>query len=235
MAAFFDKLSALYREFGPAAGSLYLADRLLQSVSPSMRIFVYELMVQPIQHTSHRELRALKAFEYREIRPGDAELAAMPVPRAVIDARFEQGAICLGTFKQQRFVGYMWFAFKSYEEDEVRCTYALVPSSESVFDFDLYIFPEFRMGLAFVAIWQGGIAFLMSRGVRQSFSRLTRFNVASRRAHQHLGWKLVARAVTLRLWRFECMATTIYPYLSLSMTRRPRLELRADVLRSASG
>ena len=51
MPAFFDKLSALYREFGPAAGSLYLADRLLQSVSPSMRIFVYELMVQPIQHT----------------------------------------------------------------------------------------------------------------------------------------------------------------------------------------
>jgi hypothetical protein len=229
------KLSALFREFGPVAGSLYLADRLLQSVSPSMRIFVYELMVQPIQHTAYKEMRALKAFEYREIRAGDPELAAMPVPREVIESRFEQGAICVGTFKQGRFIGYMWFAYSSYEEDEVRCTYALVPPAESVFDFDFYIFPEFRLGLAFVAIWQGGIAFLISRGVRQSFSRLTRFNVASRRAHQHLGWKLVARAVTVRLWRFECMATTIYPYLCASVTRRPRLELRADVLRTPSG
>jgi hypothetical protein len=230
----FGKLRALFREFGPVAGSLYLADRLLQRLSPDTRIFVYELMVQPIQHTAYREMRALKAFEYREIQAGDPELAAMPVPREVLETRFKQGAICLGTFKRGRFVGYMWFAYSSYEEDEVRCTYALAPSSESVFDFDFYIFPEFRLGLAFVAIWQGGITFLMGRGVRQSFSRLSRFNVASRRAHDHLGWRLVARAITLRLWRFECMATTIYPYLSASLTRRPRLELRADVLRTPS-
>jgi hypothetical protein len=224
------RLSAAFREFGAVAGGLYLTDRLLRGLSPSMRVFVYELMVQPIRDTSYSGMRAIKAFEHREIRAGDPELVAMPVPSEVIAARFRQGAICFGTFKQERFAGYIWFAFSSYEEDEVRCTYSLVPASESVFDFDLYIFPEFRLGVAFVALWQGAIAFLSNRGIRQSFSRLTRFNVASRRAHAHLGWMLVARAVVLRLWSLECMAATVYPYLSVSVARRVRLELRADVL-----
>jgi hypothetical protein len=187
-------------------------------------------MVQPIRDTSYSGMRAIKAFEHREIRAGDPELASMPVSTDVIEARFKQGAICLGTFKRGTFVGYIWFAFSSYEEDEVRCTYSLVPAGESVFDFDLYIFPKFRLGIAFVAIWQGAIAFLKNRGVRQTFSRLTRFNVASRRAHEHLGWKLVARAVTLRLWRLEYMTTTVYPYQSITIAGRTQLELRADVL-----
>ena len=224
------RLSAPFREFGPISGCLYVADRLLQRISPNTRIFVYELMVQPIRDTSYTGMRAIKAFEHREIRAGDPALASMPVPREVIEARFKQGAICLGTFKQDVFVGYIWFAFASYEEDEVRCTYSLVPAGESVFDFDLYIFPEFRLGVAFVAIWQGAIAFLRDRGVRQSFSRLTRFNVASRRAHQHLGWKLVARAVTLRLWRLEYMTATVSPYQSVTIAGRTQLQLRADVL-----
>jgi hypothetical protein len=228
------KLLSPFKQFGFAAGLLYVADRLLGSFSRRTRVFVYELMVQPIPDQPYTGMRAIRAFDHREIKRGDPELASMPAPAHVIDARFAQGAICVGTFKQGKFVGYIWLAFDTYEEDEVRCTYVLLPANQSVFDFDLYIFPEFRLGLAFVAIWQNAVALLRSRGVRHSFSRLTRFNLASRTAHAHLGWKLVARAVTLKLWSFECMITTLPPYVSLSLRRRPRLALRADVLQRVS-
>ena len=72
-------------------------------------------------------------------------------------------------------------------------------SEDSVFDFDFYIYPEHRMGLAFVALWNGANAFLSSRGIRfPTFSRLTRFNTA-RIAHRHFGWKHVGRALFLQL------------------------------------
>jgi hypothetical protein len=73
---------------------------------------------------------------------------------------------------------------------------------------------------------------LRSRGINFSYSRLTRFNLASRRAHARLGWKRVGSALFLRAWRIEVMAATIFPYVSLSPgeSQRVRLELRPDVL-----
>jgi hypothetical protein len=101
-----------------------------------------------------------------------------------------------------------------------------------VFDFDFYLFPEHRMGLGFVGLWNGANAFLNRRGVHHTFSRLTRFNVASRRAHQHLGWKVVGRALFLQAWRIEIMLATLFPYVHISATKsgRVRLALRPDVL-----
>jgi len=224
------RLLAPFNEFGLGAGFLYLVDRLLNALSPSARLFVYELMVQPTDMPEVR-IRALQGFRSREIKPGDTELTAMPVSSAVIESRFAQGAICLGTFKQHRFIGYIWLCFRSYDEDEVRCRYSLLPPEESVFDFDLYIFPESRLGLAFLAIWQNTSALLRSRGVLYSFSRVTRFNLASRRAHAHLGSMRIGRAVFLKLYQVECMASTVFPYVSLSLAaHRPQLRLRADVL-----
>ena len=232
-----DRILAPFREFGPGAGALYLADRVLSALSPSTRVFVYEFMVQPITDEPVPQVRAPQAFETREIGSGDAERAAMPPSADIIDSRFAQGAICLGTFKQDRFVGYIWIRYGSHDEDEVRCRYVLEPAAESAFDFDLYIFPEHRLGLAFVAIWQNAIAALRSRGIRYSYSRLTRFNLASRRAHAHFGWRCVGRALFLKLWRLELMVGTVVPYAYLSFGGQgPKLQLRPDALdRSPSG
>ena len=105
-------------------------------------------------------------------------------------------------------------------------------ADRSVFDFDFYLFPDYRLGLGFVALWNGANQFLQTRGIRYTFSRLTRFNVASRRAHAHLGWKCVGRALFLKAWRVELMLATIAPFtfLSWSGRQRPRLRLRPDVL-----
>ena len=95
----------------------------------------------------------------------------------------------------------------------------------SVFDFDFYLFPEHRMGLAFAALWNGANAFLSRNGIRYTFSRLTRFNVASRRAHQHLGWKLVGRALFLQLGRFEMMLATLAQFVTFSVAAAQRVRL----------
>ncbi len=227
-----DKLTSPFREFGLFAGLLYAIDRGLYRLSPHTRLYFYELLVQPIPEGPLLADRYAKAFEIREIKRGDPEIAIMPARAAIKELRFAQKAICLGLYQKVKFLGHIWFCFGSYEEDEVRCTFVLPQGEEAVFDFDLYLFPEHRMGLGFVAIWNGANEFLRRRGVRFSFSRLTRFNLASRRAHKHLAVKTVGRAFFLQAWFVEFMVATIPPYLHLSLSKsnRVRLALRPDIL-----
>lgn len=221
-----------FKEFGPLAGLLYAIDRLLSALSPGLRLFAYDLMVQPIAGAPLLERRSGSSLLVRQIQAGDAELAQMPVPPAVIQARQEQDATCLGVFKQGTMIGYMWFCERRYREDEVRCDYLLEPAAQSVFDYDFYILPQHRMGRGFAALWDGANQHLGARGMRFTFSRVSRFNTASRRAHQHLGAVRVGRVAFLRLWSAQLMAATVHPYAHLSITERARVQvtLRPDAL-----
>ncbi len=226
----FPKLLGAIREFGLVAGLLYATDRFFQRLSSSLRLHAYRFMVQPITEKPLLPARFARRLEIREIRRGDPEVALMPARPEIKESRFAQDAICLGAFQNGQFMGYIWFRFGAYEEDEVRCTYLPAPEGQSIFDFDLYIFPEHRLGIAFAGIWDGANQYLRKRGVKFTFSRLTQSNYASRRAHDHLGWKEVGRAVFLQAGRLEVMAATVFPYLNLSLGKRVRLKLRADVL-----
>ncbi len=226
------KLISPFKEFGSFGGAQYLIDRALSSISPNLRLFSYDLMVQPISDKPLLPVSLTKFLDLREIKRGDSELGLMPVPAEIIEFRFKQKALCLGLFQKGKFVGYMWFCFEVYVEDEVRCTYLLNPKQKSVFDFDLYLFPEHRLGLGFLGLWAGANKFLVKRGIHYSFSRLTRFNLASRKAHDHLGWKQVGQAYFLKMWCVECMISTISPYIGVSLRNsgRNRLELCPDAL-----
>ena len=173
------KLALPFREFGPVSGFTYLADRAFSRVSSGLRVFDYDLMVQPVLDEPLIPVRFSKKFEIREIKREDPELDRFPVPPGILALRFEQSAICLGAFQEDTFIGYIWFCFRSYNEDEVRCTFVVTPEDGAVFDFDIYLFPDHRFGLGFAAIWNGANRFLRERGVRMSFSRVSRFNVAS--------------------------------------------------------
>ena len=226
------KIVGPFREFGAVLCLLYSIDRLLSSFSPEVHLYVYELIVQPITDRPLLPARLNKQLEIREIKAGDPELALMPVRPEVMRARLAQNAICLGAFAKGAMIGYMWFCSRSYDEDEVRCTYFMTPADVSVFDFDFYLFPEHRMGLGFVALWNGANEYLSRQGILYTFSRLTRFNVASRRAHQHLGGKVVGRVLFLQAWRLEIMLATLFPYVHVSIAKsgRVQLTLRPDAL-----
>jgi hypothetical protein len=189
-------------------------------------------MVQPIHDKPLLPSHLGKHLEVREVKPGDPELDLLPIRPQIRESRFAQNAMCLGAFQRGRLIGAMWFCFETYREDEVRCTYIVRPSEEAVFDFDFYIFPEHRLGIAFIGIWNGANAFLQTRGIKYTFSRLTRFNLASRRAHAHLGWRLVGRALFLQAWCLEIMIATLFPYIHMSVrkSRRVRLTLRPGAL-----
>lgn len=219
------RITGPFREFGAIVGLLYAIDRVLSTLSPRLRLHVYELMVQPITGKPLMPRRFTTQLVIRQIKAGDPEIARMPVRPDVMAERLRNEATCLGAFKDSVLIGYMWFCSPSYEEDEVRCTYTVNPAQSSVFDFDFYLFPEYRLGLGFVALWNAANEFLAERGVRYTFSRLTRFNLASRRAHRHLGWKLVGRAWFLKAWRVEVMLASIAPFVHVGVMRRSRVRL----------
>src|SRR5271157_3719662 len=220
------KLSSPFKEFGCFAGLIYAVDRILQRLSPNLRLYFYELLVQPIPEGRLLPSRLSKALEMRQIASGAPEIAHMPARPEIKELRFKQSAICLGAFQKNQFIGHIWFCFNAYDEDEVRCTFILPEGNQAVFDFDLFLFPEYRMGLGFVGIWNGANEFLRSRGVKCSFSRLTRFNRASRRAHMQLGARRVGRVFVLRAWPVEFMVATVAPYIHLSLRKQDRVCLK---------
>lgn len=230
----FDKFLTNFRLFGVVGGLIYTLDRLLSRLSTKSKLYYYELMVQPIHNSPLLPESLSKSLTLKEIYRGDPEILHMPRPSELIDFRFDQGARCLGLYQDKDFIGYMWFSAGSYLEDEVRCHYVLDPALESVFDFDIFLFPEHRMGLGFVGMWNEVNKFLCKANIHYTFSRLTRFNLPSRQAHVHLGWKRLGQALFLQLGSVEFMFATVSPYVSLTFkpSQRVKLQLNADVLLS---
>lgn len=227
------RLAGPFREFGAVAGSLYMMDRALRSLSSHLGLQVYEFMVQPIGGKPLLPPNLSKNLTVRPILQGDPEVDEMPAREDIKAKRFEQGAQCLGTYRKGQLMGYMWYARDRHEEDEVRCDYVLAEPATSVFDFDFYVFPQHRLGVGFLGVWHGANETLSAQGVRYTFSRLTRFNTASRRAHAHLGWKRLGSGVFLQAWGIEVMVSTLAPYLAFTLAPQQRvtLSLRPDVLR----
>jgi hypothetical protein len=218
------RVASPFREFGAGAGFLYTLDRALSRVSSQLRLHVYELVCQPVGDMPFVG-RKLAPLAIREIDADDPAVAFMPVRPEIMRERRTQKATCLAAFRNDSLVGYMWFCRPEYQEDEVRCTYVLDSPATSVFDFDFYLLPEHRMGTAFARLWTGVNEHLRAQGVDATYSRLTRFNLESRRAHAHLGAKRVGRALFLKLGKLEIMFATLSPYLSVSLKRRVRLTL----------
>ena len=214
MRTWFFKIAGVFRDFGSVGGIVYLADRALSALSPDCRLHFYELMVQPITGKPLLAGKFSAQLETRVIRAGDPEIALMPVRPEIMAARLRQQATCIGAFKRGAMIGYMWFCEKSeLRVDEVRCTYVLASLQNSVsISISTYSRSiEWVWGLSHC----GTVERIPERPRhRYTFSRLTRFNVASRRAHQHLGWKVVGRALFLQLGRLELMgmATRVFPY-----------------------
>jgi hypothetical protein len=222
----FRRLISPFQEFGLLCGSLYTLDRLLSRLSPHLRVLVYELMVQPISPTPILPPRLARKLAVRVLERGDPDLSAVIAPESTQRTRFAQDAICLATYSDGRLIGYVWLSFDRYEEDEARCTFVVNPAGKAAFDFDLVVLPEYRMGLGFAGLWHSTNDYLRSRGITCTFSRLTRFNLASRRAHARLGSRRVGQAVIFKFWSVEIIASTIAPYIYISANPRSRAPMK---------
>jgi hypothetical protein len=233
-ARLFQRLASPFREFGWAAGSLYLVDRLLRTVSPRLGLQVYEFMVQPIGGKPLLPPSLCKNLSVQPIDETSPEVARMPAREEIKAQRFRQGARCLGTYRKGELLGYLWYAKDRHQEDEVRCDYVLADAATSVFDFDLCVMPKHRMGLGFLGLWHGANVALAEQGVRHTYSRMTRFNLPSRRAHVRLGARRIGAAVFLQAWGVELMFSTMAPYLALTVGVNQRVKLTLASKRSAT-
>ncbi|NUZ05186.1 GNAT family N-acetyltransferase [Piscinibacter koreensis] len=217
------KLRALFGELGVGAGSVYLLDRVLRKISHRCGVYLYELVVQPIGDKPLLPPRLSKNIRFHEIAEHDADMQRLLARPEIKVSRFAQGAVCLGVYRLDVLIGHVWFCFGRYEEDEVRCDFRL-PAPGDAWDFDLYVFPEHRMGIGFMAVWDAAFAYLRERGVARSFSRVNRFNLASRRAHARLGSRPVGSALFVKLGHTELTLSSAAPFVGL--TRRRRLALQ---------
>ena len=225
------RISKPFKEFGLVAGALYSIDWLLRKLSPRLALHVYEIMAQPIADHPLLPANLAKGLTFHEIGSAHPDIHRMPARPEVKTARFAQGARCLGAYRKGELIGYMWWCRDVYEEDEVRCTYVLADPDQSVFDFDFYVLPERRMGISFLAVWQGANQEFHSRGVTYTFSRMTRFNLASRRAHMRLGARRVGRALFLKIATVQVMLADMRPYVGISLTRESRTRLHVGTPR----
>jgi hypothetical protein len=219
------RLTSPFREFGGLAGALYIGDRLLQRLSPALGLYFYEFVVQPVSAKPLLPAGLSRNLSAAEIGPGHPDLALMPARSEIKQQRFEQGARCVATYRKGELIGYLWYATPRYHEDEVRCTYVLDDAARSVFDFDVYVMPSQRAGIAFSGIWQNANQHLASQGIAFSFSRVSRFNLASRRAHARLGARTLGWGVFLRLGPLELMTSSLAPYVSMTLGRHRRVTL----------
>lgn len=221
------RLIGPFRELGLWAGTLYTVQYVLRPLHKVAALFVYDLVEQPVAPAPSLPARYLAQVRWLEVGPDSPELALMPPAAAVKALRFKQGARCIAVYRKSDFIGYVWFCFKQYEEDEVRCTYQLARPAVSAFDFDFYIFPAFRLGRAFATLWDSANEFLRSNGVEHTYSRISRFNLASRQAHARLGARVVGQALFLRVGPFELSWSALsgFPPLRLTMTQRVGMRL----------
>jgi hypothetical protein len=167
---------------------------------------------------------------YRELAPDSAEVEAMPALPAIKINRFTQGAVPLGVYRKEDLLGYVWFGKERYQEDEVRCTYSLKSPIDAVFDFDLVVLPAHRLGLGFAALWHCANQYLGERGVRTTFSRISRFNTASLRAHGRLGAVRLGTLLFIHAGAAQIMLGTVRPHFAAGIHRHsgPEVPLGTD-------
>lgn len=138
-----------------------------------------------------------------------------PRPEPVVRARFAQGARSLSAWRNGRLAGFLWLVPRAYQEDEVRAGYRLV-SPHSVWDFDVWVHPDERLGWVFPRLWEAARAQLRERGIRWTCSRISAFNPASLRAHARIGIVPLGEALFVRCGEWQWMFATLAPYFHLS-------------------
>lgn len=182
------KLKRLVKEMGMLDTLFYLIERTLRLVTLSKcKLIRYLIVAQPVAESPILHPKRGIKIKVKEVKLGDLIIKEFPVPLRVIEERYARGARCLAATQDGDFVGYCWFITNEYMEDEVRLRYILPKGVLSVWDFDVYISPKYRMGFAFMRLWDEVFSLFRTENIKYTYSRISAFNPASRASHKRLG------------------------------------------------
>lgn len=223
------KLRRAAGEMGLGNALLYSLDQGCQGLGLPCRVRRYLFVAQPVPDRTLLPQGRGQKISVRPLEPGSAALRQLPLTDDILGARFAQGALCLGAFKGDAVIGCAWLAFGGYDEDEVRSRFVPEPAARTAWDFDVYVVPTERMGVALLKLWDEVNAHLRRRGVHWSMSRISAFNRASLASHRRLGATVVASAVYFTLGPIQASFISVAPYVHLSFGARggPLIRLRA--------
>jgi hypothetical protein len=104
----------------------------------------------------------------------------------------------------------------SYQEDEVRCRYVPLPVGKSAWDFDVYVEPEHRNGIAFLRLWDEANRFLAAHQIQWSLSRVSAFNSGSILSHARMGAQRIGAVTFLSMRSWQMSVSTVPPYIHFS-------------------
>lgn len=228
------KLGKAVKELGFAHAGIYLMDRGLAGLGGNVRL--YRIVAQPVPAHSLLTGTRGQTISVRQVSPDDPGLNEMPLDRRVVDYRMGQNALCLGAFKGAHMIGCLWLCLGPYQEDEVRCRFIPVPLGKTSWDFDVYLLPEYRLGLGFARLWDEANRLLRERGIAWSISRISVLNLGSLAAHARLGARVLGTTLFLRIGRMQLAIASLSPriHLSFSAHRNPEFVVRAPDERAAS-
>ena len=196
---------------------LLLLDRVLVKLfNGRLRLYKYYLTAQPVTDQALLPPNKGRKISVRQISREDPVISVFPRPNSVIKNRFDSGAVCLVAFKDNTFVGYIWFMFEGYQEDEVRAKYTPLPSSHTTWDFDVYVHPDYRLGHTFLRLWDEANHFLLDRKVGWSCSRISAFNGPSINVHSKLGALNLGQAIFFCIGSWQLTFATLFPYIHFS-------------------
>lgn len=146
---------------------------------------------------------------------------------------FSCGAKCLVAFKDGKFIGFLWLLLGPYQEDEVRARFILLPENKTAWDFDVFIVPEYRFGLAFTCLWDEVNNLLLNNDIHWSCSRIAATNSMSLRLHLRQNAECLGSAY------FLCSTgwlASLFPYFHLSFYENsyPEFYLKTKLINSQS-
>lgn len=220
-----ESLRRSWRELGTRLALLYFAHRLLQLLSRGHAAIVpYGLYAQPLGRGGAL-LRPDTSTQVRQITASDPLNQQLPRPAEVIAKRHANGHQCHLALVHGQSAGTIWIAHDHYDEDEVRCRFVLAAPATSVWDYDVYVAPRYRLGRTMARLWAAVDQQLADEGVRWTFSRISRFNVASVTSHARLGAIEVGRATFVVLGRLQVSSSTAGPLLHVGWSHGPDLRL----------
>jgi len=156
----------------------------------------------------------------KEVLQAGVERMRHPCPRPshVIDSRYKQSAVCFSAYSEDKFAGCIWLTTDKYCEDVVRCTFSL-PDNNSVWDFDAYVDPQYRISPVFLKLWDYTYGWMREEGRQWSISRISAFNSNSRNVHRRMGATDLGSMVFFRVGRWQFTLSTFKPRLHLSFSK----------------
>lgn len=213
------RLKSKLRSLGWSDTAFFVAALIVKRASfGSARLIKYYFVAQPVLQRADSSVRGGTSMHLYVSTGADTVITQAPRPTSVFHERFAQGARCVVAQRDGELAGFIWLCPRSYREDEVRCVYKWTPSQAAMWDFDVYIAPQFRMGRLFVRLWEKAHSLIRAEGVAWTISRVDAFNAGSLAAHRKLGARTLGRGWFLIAGRMQFAILSLAPFWHFSVT-----------------